>query len=69
MSKQDKVIVSITREGDDLWRGTVRKRGQVIASATRHKRFGPFGVTAYCQQVAMEHENWIVTDYVIAPDA
>ena len=68
MNKQVKAVVSITREGD-LWRGTVRKRGQIIASATRHSRFGPFGVTAYCQQVAMAHESWIIADYVIAPDA
>jgi hypothetical protein len=68
MATKTKVIVSITREGE-LWRGTVRKGGHVLASATRHSRFGPWGVTAYCQQVAMEHENWIVADYVIAPDA
>ena len=68
MTTKTKVVVSITREGE-LWRGTVRKRGQVIASATRHSRFGPHGVTAYCQQVAMGHENWIIADWVISPEA
>ena len=64
----EKLIVSITREGE-LWRGTVRKRGQVIASVTRHSRFGPHGVTAYCQQVAMQGGEWIIADWVVSPEA
>jgi hypothetical protein len=68
MKKKTNVVVSITREGE-LWRGTVRKRGQVIASATRHNRFGPSGVTQYCQQVAMREGDWIVSDWVISPEA
>jgi hypothetical protein len=68
MTKKTNVVISITREGD-LWRGTVRKRGQVIASATRYSRFGPAGVTQYCQQVAMGEGDWIVSDWVLSPDA
>jgi hypothetical protein len=68
MTKKTNVIVSITREGD-LWRGVVRKKGHIIASATRHNRFGPCGITQYVQQVAMNEGQWIIADWVISPEA
>jgi hypothetical protein len=68
MTKKTEVVVSIVREGE-LWRGTVRKRGQIIASATRANKFGPCGVVQYVQQVAMREDEWIVADWVTAPDA